>query len=73
LYRHLAAGSEAPYRFGIYQNDIYLSYRFAVVDLYGAIRNTVLNELSAFIIKADEADNFLEENFDCPKTVFSRN
>jgi serine protease Do len=72
LYRHLSSGSEAPYRFGIYQNDIYLSYRFAVADLYGAIRNTVLSELSAFINRADEADNFLEENFGCPKTIYSR-
>lgn len=72
LYRHLASNASAPYRFGIYQNDIYLSYRFAVADLYGAMQNTVLDQLSEFIKHADETDNFIEENFGCPKTVFSR-
>lgn len=73
LYRYLSSNAAAPYRFGIYQNDIFLSYRFAVADLYGPMQKTVLTLLSGFINHADTMDNYIEENFGCPKTVFSRN
>ena len=72
LYRYLASNVSAVYRFGIYQNDIFLSYRFAVSDLYGPIQNTALTQLSEFISRADDTDNYIEENFGCPKSVFSR-
>ncbi|MGC4104251.1 trypsin-like peptidase domain-containing protein [Ferruginibacter sp.] len=72
LYRYLASNAAAPYRYGIYQNDIFLSYRFALADLYGPLQENVINELSEFINRADAADNYIEENFGCPKTVFSR-
>ena len=73
LYRYLASNAALPYRFGIYQNDIFLSYRFSVADLYGPVQNTILTELSNFIKRADEMDNYILDNFGCPKTVFSRN
>ncbi len=73
LYRYLASNPVSPYRYGIYRNDIFLSYRFAVVDLYSEMKTTVLSELSGFFNRADAADNLLEETYDCPKTVFSRN
>ncbi len=72
LYRYLSSNVEAPYRFGIYQNDILLSYRFAVADLHGAMQASVLNQLSRFINRADVMDNYIEETFGCAKTVFSR-
>ena len=72
LYRYLASNTAAPYRFGIYQNDIFLSYRFAVSDLYGPLKDTVLTQLSEFINRADTTDNHIEEAFGCPKSVFSR-
>ncbi|MEO6723631.1 MAG: trypsin-like peptidase domain-containing protein [Ferruginibacter sp.] len=72
LYRYLASNASAPYRFGIYQNDIYLSYRFAVADIYGPNKTKILAQLSGFIAHSDDTDNYIEDNFGCPKSVFSR-
>lgn len=72
LLKYLLSNHVSPYKLGIYKNEIFLSYRVAITDLYTSHAETIKNNIAAMLNKADELDNFFAEKFQCPHTSFSR-
>jgi serine protease Do len=66
LYRLILSDSAAPYKLGIYQDIVYLSYRVAMCDIKGEAAAAVQERLAGLALKADEMDNQLIEKFQCP-------
>lgn len=73
LYRYLLEDSLRPYRLGVYNNQIYLSFRMHLSDIYSPKRQELLEHLAGMPRKADELDDFFVARFQCTKTGFSKN
>lgn len=73
LYRFLLEDSVPPYRLGVYNNQIYLSYRMHLSDIYSPKRSELLDRLAGMPRKADELDDFFVSEYQCEKTGFSKN
>jgi hypothetical protein len=53
-----------PYQFGLQDNQIYLSYRVHLSDIFSDNANEEIKKnITNLAIKADELDNFLYEKF----------
>ena len=72
LYKHLLSKPLPTYRLGVTENNIFLSYRFHLWDLYSWNAEGVLKDLVEFALKADEMTCFFRDNFGCKLSNFSR-
>lgn len=67
LLRYLLSPAQQPYKLGVYNGEIYLSYRTHISDLFNEqYGEQELNKLIQLSAKADQQDHFLLENFGCP-------
>ena len=73
LYTYLLEDHVQPYYLGVYDNQIFLSYRFHISDISSSHRETIRKELIGLVHKADEMDDHFVREFNCSKTNFSRN
>ena len=55
----------APYRFGLDGNQIYLSYRVHISDIFSDYSENVKTNLTHLAFKADDLDNYLVDTFGC--------
>ena len=55
----------APYRFGLDGNQIYLSYRVHISDIFSDYSEDVKTNLTHLAFKADDLDNYLVDTFGC--------
>lgn len=72
LYEYLLKDKVAPYKLGITDNQIFLSYRVHISDIYSSQAGVIRENLKKLALKADELDNFFVEKFGCEMTVFSK-
>jgi len=72
VYRFLLSNSVSPYQLGIYQNQIYLSYRVHVSDIFSSSADEIMKNYTNLLLKADELDDFLETEYKCPKSNFAK-
>lgn len=72
LYTYLLSDSLYPYKLGIYNNQIYITYRVHISDINSTRRDEIINNLSNLAIVADRMDDFLEKNYQCSKTSYSK-
>jgi len=72
LFKYLLSNPVAPYQFGVYNNQIYLSYRVAMSDIFSDRANEIQKNLSNLILKADELDDYLVKDFGCEKTNYAK-
>lgn len=72
LYRYLLSDEVAPYRYGIDQNLIFLSYRTDMEEIKGSRKAEIQKMLAGLAAKADEMDNHLIEKFGCEPSNFSK-
>lgn len=72
LYVYLLSDPEPPYKFGIYNNQIYISYRIHISDIYSEMREEIQQRITQLALKADEMDDKLAERFGAPKTHFAK-
>lgn len=72
LYEYLLSDPVQPYKLGISENSIYLSYRVHMNDIFSDKQEDIKKNLSALAIKADEMDDFFVDNYNCPMTDFSK-
>ncbi len=73
LLEYLLSPAQLPYKLGVYEGDIYLSYRTHISDVFDEkFGKRELERLVKLSEKADQADNFLLETFGCPLSVESR-
>lgn len=72
LYEYLLSNPVSPYQFGVYNNQVYLSYRVSMSDIFSKHANEIQQNLTNLILKADILDDYLVKEFDCEKTNYAR-
>lgn len=72
VYKYLLSDPIEPFHLSIDQNQIFISYRMHLSDLYSDLKNDVQKNLSRLAIEADNMDDFLALKYGCPKTHFSK-
>ncbi len=73
LLNYLLSPAQLPYKLGVYEGEIYLSYRTHISDVFNEkFAKRELERLVKLSEKADQTDNFLLETFGCPLSVESK-
>lgn len=72
LLNYILSNPVEPYKLGIYNNQIFLSYRVRMTDITSQKQGELKSLLTNLILKADEMDDFFVKNYGCPKTNFAR-
>ncbi|MFN8282544.1 MAG: trypsin-like peptidase domain-containing protein [Chitinophagales bacterium] len=72
LFKYVMSNPVAPYKLGVYSNQIYLSYRARISDIYSSMADNVKDSLGKLILKANEMDDFFVHEFGCEKTNYSK-
>ncbi len=72
LYRYILGNKVEPYKFGIHDNQIFISYRVAISDIYGSRREEIRDNITHLALKADEMDDYFVNEFGCDMTNFSK-
>jgi len=72
LLRYVLSNPIAPYRLGVWDNQIHLSYRVGLNDLFSPYSANIQKDLIALPAKADEMDDFFVKKFNCEMSVHSR-
>lgn len=61
-----------PYQFGLSDNQIYLSYRVHISDVFSDVGEEIQKNLTNIAFKADELDNLLHETYGCDFSEYSK-
>jgi hypothetical protein len=69
---YLLSDSIKPYQFGLQDNQIYLSYRVHLSDVFSDFSNDIKKNLSNIVQKADELDDYLHDEFGCEFSEYSK-
>jgi len=72
LYKYLLSKPLSTYRLGVKENNIFLSYRFHLWDIYSWNALAVMKDLAMFPLKADEMSSFFKDYFGCGLSNYSR-
>lgn len=72
LYEYLLKDNVLPYKLGVTDNKIFISYRFHISDIYTDFAEQVKQNLTNLALKADEMDDFFVNNYGCEMTTFSK-
>lgn len=72
LLTYLLSHPIPPYQLGLYNNQIYVSYRVRISDVFSNQADEIQQNLSKLILKADEMDDFFVKEFACEKTNFAK-
>lgn len=62
----------APYRLGVYEDKIFLSYRTHLSDIFSDSKDDIQNDLMGMITKADALDDFFVQNYGCEFSMESK-
>ncbi len=68
----LSAENLYPYQLGLDGNQIYLSYRIHISDIFSEFADEIQNNITNMAFKADEMDNYLAENFGCEFSEYAK-
>ncbi|MCO6161623.1 trypsin-like peptidase domain-containing protein [Flavobacterium sp. NRK F7] len=74
LYTYLISSNHSPFKLGIYQNNIFISYRVHISDIFKdeASQNNVKDKIKELALKADEMDDYLVDEFNCPMSTYAK-
>ncbi|GHN03279.1 protease [Cytophagales bacterium WSM2-2] len=72
MLRYMLSNPIAPYRLGIWDNQIHLSYRVSLNDLFSPYAHEIQRDLIGLPAKADEMDDFFVKKFNCEMSVHSK-
>jgi hypothetical protein len=72
LYKYLLSNPIPPYQLGIYQNQVFISYRVHLSDVFSSKGEEIKKDIVNMLNKADEMDDFLENTYACPKSNFAK-
>jgi hypothetical protein len=61
-----------PYQLGIYDNQIFLSYRVRLSDVFTSNAEGVKQMLGHLLMKANEMDDHFVKDFGCEKSMFAK-
>lgn len=68
LYSYLLSGTHYPYKLGIYDNKIVITYRVHISGILSERSEKMNNNFTNLALLADKLDDFFEKEFQCPKT-----
>lgn len=68
----LSAKDIKPYQLGLDGNQIYLSYRIHISDIFSDFAEEIQNNITHMGFKADELDNYLVDNFGCEFSEYAK-
>ncbi|MGD2089669.1 MAG: trypsin-like peptidase domain-containing protein [Candidatus Aminicenantes bacterium] len=72
LFKYLLSKPLSTYRLGVMENNICLSYRVHLWDIYSWNAGAVMKDLAMFALKADEMSCFFRDYFGCALSHYSR-
>lgn len=72
LYSYLLSDPAPPYNLGVYANQIFISYRIHISDIYSKRAEQIRTMLTNLPLKADEMDDFFIAEYGCEKTNYTR-
>ncbi|MCC6515916.1 MAG: trypsin-like peptidase domain-containing protein [Chitinophagales bacterium] len=72
LLRYVNSNPVPPYRLAVYNNQIYISYRVRMSDVFSANATIIQQNLSELIVKANEMDDFFVQEYACEKTNYAK-
>jgi len=72
LLRFLLSVDTKPFILGIYQNDIYISYRVHLSDIFSDESEKVKQNITDLAQKADDLDNYLHDTFGCEFSQYAK-
>jgi len=72
LYKYVLSDPIQPYLLGIYKNQIFMSYRAHLSDVFSDYGEEVKKNIANLLDKADDMDDYLETEFGCPKSNFAK-
>jgi serine protease Do len=71
LLEELLTKEIAPYKLGIWDKEIYISYRVHITDVFGVRKDEVKKNIASLYRKANELDDYFNEKFTCKFSVHS--
>lgn len=72
LLRYQLSNPVPPYKLAVYNNQIYLSYRVRMSDVFSGRADEIKQNLSNLILKANEMDDYFVQEFGCEKTNYAK-
>ncbi|GHV50191.1 protease [Bacteroidia bacterium] len=72
LLRYLLSDAVKPFILGIRNNEIYISYRVHLSDVFSSQKETVKHNLTNLALKADDLDNYLVDTYGCEFSEYAR-
>jgi serine protease Do len=72
LFKYLLSNPIAPYKLGLNDNMVFISYRVHLSDIFSGERDRIKKELSLMPHKADDMDDFLVKEYGCQYSNFSK-
>jgi hypothetical protein len=72
LLRFLLSADTKPFVLGIYNNEVYLSYRVHLSDVFSEEKEKVKKNIVDLAQKADDLDNYLNETFGCEFSQYAK-
>lgn len=72
LLRFLLSEDIKPFQFGISKNEIFLSYRVYISDIFSRSKDEIKNNFTGLALKANEFDNFFRDKFGCEFSEYSK-
>lgn len=72
LLRYQLSNPVPPYKLAVYNNQIYLSYRVRMSDVFSNRADEIKQNLSNLILKANEMDDYFVHEFGCEKTNYAK-
>lgn len=72
VYEYILTADTGEHRLSISDNQIFLSYRVHISDLYSKTADSVLENITQLAIRADELDNKFVNDFGAKMTQFSK-
>lgn len=61
-----------PYQLGLDGNQIYLSYRIHISDIFSDFREEIRKNITNMAFKADDMDNYFADNFGCEFSEYAK-
>ena len=68
----LALPEVKPYQLGLDGNQIYLSYRIHISDIFSDFAEEIQKNITDMAFKADEMDNYLADTFGCEFSEYAK-
>jgi RNA polymerase subunit RPABC4/transcription elongation factor Spt4 len=72
IYEYILTADTGPHRLSISDNQIFLSYRVHISDLYSDHKDQILDRLAQLATKADELDTMFVNDFGAEMTHYSK-